>query len=247
MSPEQLAIVAAGLFFAAFVKGATGLGFSTSALPVLALAIGLKAAMPLVIVPSLISNSLVMIEAGHFRTTLSRFRWLYLASLPGLVLGLYLLDRVDGVAAGAVLGVVLALYGAFALASPELVVPRRLEAPLAPPTGFLAGFFNGLTGSQLMPILPYLMALRLEPDRFIQAINISFCLSSAVMAVGLAKIGLMTWHTLAISIAGLVPVFAGIKAGTALRRRLSVDAFRRLVLVVLIVLGAALVVRPVLG
>jgi hypothetical protein len=46
-------------------------------------------------------------------------------------------------------------------------MPARLEKPLAPVTGLATGIVNGLTGSQLMPVLPYLMALHLERERFV--------------------------------------------------------------------------------
>lgn len=66
MNFETILIIACAYLVAAFVKGATGLGFSTSALPILALGLGLKSAMPLVIIPSLVSNAIVMMQAGHF-------------------------------------------------------------------------------------------------------------------------------------------------------------------------------------
>src|SRR5215470_8123905 len=74
----QVLLVGLGFFIAGVVKGATGLGYSTSALPILTLAVGLHTAMPLVLFPSLASNLTVMVGAGHFRATLRRFRWLYL-------------------------------------------------------------------------------------------------------------------------------------------------------------------------
>ena len=82
MTPETLAIVGAIFFFAAFVKGITGLGFSTSALALLALTIGIKAALPLLIIPSLTSNAIVMVQTSHFREMLIRFT-------PGSVLSAF--------------------------------------------------------------------------------------------------------------------------------------------------------------
>ena len=54
--PNMLLSVAAVVFLAAFVKGVTGLGFSTTALPFLVLTIGLKETLPLLIIPSILSN-----------------------------------------------------------------------------------------------------------------------------------------------------------------------------------------------
>jgi hypothetical protein len=106
------------------------------------------------------------------------------------------------------------------------------------PAGFLTGLVNGVTGSQIMPVLPYLMALDLDKDRFVQAINISFTLSTVVMAIGLAGLGLLTGGAGVVSIAGVAVVFAGVTLGTRLRAVLSPEAFRRAVLGLLLVLGA---------
>ncbi len=242
-SPNELAIIAAAFFFAAFAKGTSGLGFSTTCLPFLVYAIGLKAALPLLIIPSLASNLIVMRDAGHFKETVSRFWPLFLLALPGVVLCLCLIDSVDGRLAAAVLGIVLGVYCLFALANPHLRLPAQLEKPLAPFVGFTTGTLNGLTGSQVMPVLPYLLALNLEPNRFVQAINCSFTLSSLVMAAGLAKLGLMTFETAAISACGLMLVWIGIKLGTRVRNLLSPEIFRVIILVFLMILGASLAVR----
>ena len=58
------------MFIAAFLKGITGLGFSTICLGMLANIIPLPVAIPMVIIPSLSSNVIVMVQAGHFRPTL---------------------------------------------------------------------------------------------------------------------------------------------------------------------------------
>ena len=246
MNPSDLAVIVAAYLIAALVKGTSGLGFSTTVLPLLTLAVGLKEAMPLVILPSLSSNLMVMRDAGHFRGTVARFWPLYLASLPGIAIGLAVLAWVDGRTAAAVLGAVLMAYSVFAFAQPALRLPSRLERPLGPPAGLLTGMVNGLTGSQVMPVLPYLLALHLEPNRFVQAINISFTVGSLAMIVGLSRIGLMTAEAALISMIGLVPVYFGLKAGTRLRRRMAPEVFRRVVLAVLLVLGAGLIARPFL-
>ncbi len=244
MAPETLAVIFLAFFFAAFVKGTTGLGFSTACLPILTMTIGLKATLPLLIIPSIVSNLIVMRDAGHFRATVRRFWPLFLAAVPGLILGLALLTWVDQLYAAAVLGLVLIVYGLFALANPRLALPQRLAAPLAVPTGLLTGTVNGLTGSQVMPVLPYLMALGLTPSHFVQAINCSFTLSSLVMAVGLSKIGLMTLETSLISAGGTLIVFLGVFLGSRVRRFLSPDQFRRAVLFLLVVLGCVLLIKP---
>ena len=247
MNFETILIIACAYLVAAFVKGVAGLGFSTSALPILALGLGLKSAMPLVIIPSLVSNAIVMMQAGHFGETVRRFWPMFLATIPGLLIGLAVLDLIDSLVAGAILGLVLIGYGAFTLFRPGQPLSESLGRKLAPVSGFLTGVVNGMTGSQVMPVLPFLLALQLDPKRFIQAINISFTLSSLVMAVGLAKLGLMTAETIWISLLGLIPVYVGTKIGGIVRQRMDADTFRKVVLLMLIAFGVVLVSKTALA
>ena len=245
MDPNLLAIACAAFFVAAFSKGITGMGFATTCLPILALTIGLEIALPLVLVPSVASNIIVQIEAGHFRESLRRFWPMLVAAMIGVVIGLALLTWMETRLAAAALGGVLIVYGLFALRTPNLTLPPHLEKPLGPVTGLLTGIVNGLTGSQLMPVLPYLMALRLDRERFVQAINCSFTLSSLVMAAGLSKIGLMNVETTLVSALGVVPVWIGLKLGSKVRQRLSPELFRKLVIYMLMVSGVLLLARAI--
>ncbi|MGB0631670.1 MAG: sulfite exporter TauE/SafE family protein [Alphaproteobacteria bacterium] len=239
------AIAGGAFFFAAFAKGITGMGFATTCLPIIALPLGLEFALPLVLVPSVASNIIVQIDAGHLRESLIRFWPMLVAAVIGVVIGLTLLTWLETRIAGGVLGAVLVIYGVFAVKTPDLTLPPRLEKPLGPPTGLATGIINGLTGSQLMPVLPYLMALHLDRERFVQAINCSFTVSSLVMAAGLSHIGLMNWENALISTLGIVPVWIGLKLGGNIRRRISAGQFRNMVIAMLMASGVLLIVRAI--
>ncbi len=241
----QVLGILATYMFAAVAKGVTGIGFSTTCLPILALLVGLKDALPLVILPSVCSNLVVMRQAGRFRETIGRFWPMLLALFPGLAMGLWTLSRIDGVQAGAVLGIILLLWCAFSFAKPDLRLPLRWQQPLAPVSGCLTGFVNGVTGSQVVPVVPFLMMQRLDRDLFIQAVNCSFTLSSFVMAFGLVQLGLFSTNDLVISALGVFLVFFGLQIGGGIRRQLSETKFRNAVLVMLSVMGLSLI-APVL-
>ncbi len=242
-SPTQIAIIFVVYLGAATAKGVTGLGFSTTCLPFLALTIGLKEALPLLIIPSISSNLMVQIGAGQLVPTLRRFWPMLLATLPGVGLGLWLLGSVDGGTAGAVLGLVLVGYCAFAYAKPDLLLPAHLERPLGPISGFLTGVVNGVTGSQVMPSMPYLMSLNLDRNLFVQAINCSFTLSSIVMMIGLSRLGLLPITAVWVSVLGIGCVLLGIRLGERIRDRLAPEQFRLAVLAMLTLLGLSLVAR----
>lgn len=241
MNVEIVLTTLVAYFIAAFLKGLTGLGFSTICLGMLAMFLDLKLAIPLVFLPSLASNVLVMIQAGHFVESIKRFWPLYLSALPGLIAGMLLLHSSQGPGPRAVLGAVMLSYGIWALMNERFTLDQRREKQLRIPVGMVSGFVNGTTGSQIMPIMPFLLSLKMDRDVFVQTMNCAFTFNTLVMMAGLGKLGMLSLPVLSVSFAGIVPVMAGIYFGGIIRRRVSEEVFRRGVLFLLIVMGINLI------
>ena len=240
LTAVEIITIFAAYLFAAAAKGVTGLGFSTTCLPILVFAIGLKDALPLVLIPSIFSNLVVMRQVGQFKSTILRFWPMLLATIPGLILGLWVLSEIDGYRAKIVFGLVLLTWCGFSFLKPDLRLRDGLEGRLAPVSGISTGFLNGLTGSQVMPAVPFLMSLHLGRSAFIQAANCSFTMSSLIMMAGLGHLGLFTGVDVVISTLGVVCVFIGVKFGTAIRERLSERAFRNIILTMLTMMSISL-------
>lgn len=231
---------------AAGIKGLTGVGFSTSCLSIMALRLDLKVAIPLVIFPSIVSNIGVMIQAGHFREALRRFWLFYLAAIPGLAIGLSILVVVNVGVAKALLGFILTAYAIWALSNKSFSLSTKWERILKSPAGFLTGFINGLTGSQVMPSLPYLLSLDIGRNLFVQAINISFTLSSLVMLVGMKYWGYLPVSTSLLAVGGIVPVLIALYFAGKLQSKLTGTSHRQLVLIFLLVTGSILMFKTLL-
>ena len=181
-----------------------------------------------------------------FLEAVLRFWPMLVATLPGLAVGLWVLTWIDGMLAGVVFGVVLLLWCAFSFAKPELHLAPKFERPLSPFSGFLTGIINGATDSQVMPVVPFMMSLKLGRDLFIQGINCSFTMSSLVMALGLAQLGFFSWEDILISSLGIALVFLGLRVGTTIRHLLSEKVFHNAILGMLTVMGISLIL-PILN
>src|SRR5262245_16141752 len=201
-------------------------------------------AMVLVVIPAMLSNVLVMFNTGHFRETLFRSWPLYTATLPGIVIGVGVLLWIDQRIATRALGILTILYAILALTRPSLALAAGLERSLQIPVGVLNGFFTGLTGSQMMPLLPYMLALQLDPDRLVPANNVAVMLASVFLGTALFASGLMTWPILALSVAAVVPALIGVQLGSQTRRHIPVSFFRIIILGLLVIMGFMLVARP---
>lgn len=239
---EAVALVAVALMLAGVLKGATGIGYSTCALPLLTAAVGLKAAIGLVLVPAMASNLALMWSAGHWRETINRFWPLYLAMLPGIAVGVALLAISDGRAATAALGAITVVYVAISLARLEPALGPRLESRLKLPVGLVNGVLTGLTGSQILPLVPYMLALKMEPERFVPAVNLAVTIASLVMMAGLAVNGLLPLELALLSLFGVVPAILGTSIGNQMRVLIPKDRFRTVVLVALGAMGVTLIV-----
>jgi uncharacterized membrane protein YfcA len=232
--------VLSALIFSAFVKGSLGLGFSTIGLAILANVIELKTAISIVILPSLIANIIVMIDAGNFRTSLNQFLWMFLMAMPGMAVGLLVLHQTDNSLSIYILAAVLILYGIWGLANHRFSIDRAWIPRLNPIVGFITGSVNGATGSQIVPIMPYLLSLNLSKDVLVQTINLSFTLSSLIMLGSLFFTGTLETESLVRYSLGIIPVALGVWLGNKVRKRIPEDLFKRLVMVLIIALGLLL-------
>ncbi len=90
----------------------------------------------------------------------------------------------------------------------------------------------------------YLQALRLEKDELVQALGLSFTISTVALALGLIAHGAFRVDQLGLSVLAIIPAFAGMWLGQKIRARISPQRFRQYFLLFLIALGAELAWRP---
>ena len=99
------------------------------------------------------------------------------------------------------------------------------------------------TGVFVIPAVPYLQALGLEKDEMVQALGLTFTVSTVALAAGLAGTSAFTLDLLAPSLLAVVVALVGMRLGQAVRARLSPAAFRLCFFAGLSALGAYLALR----
>lgn len=232
-----LIFVAAGM-----VKGAIGLGLPTVAMAFLTLTMPPADAATILVLPSFVTN--VWQLAGPQLARLLRRLWpMQLASGLATVAAAHWLGAVSSAGAVAGLGAALMLYAVTGLAPVRLELPTRLEPWLGPVVGAATGAVTAMTGVFVIPAVPYLQALRLSPDDLVQALGISFTVSTIALALSLVGEGQFGWPNAGASALALAAAFAGMMLGAALRARMAPTAFRRWFFIGLLLLGAHLLLR----
>lgn len=242
----QPALIAFSLFCAGWVKGIFGMGLPALLLGLLALMMPPVEAATLIVVPTLATNAWQFFTAPGRLAMSQRFATLLIGVASGTVLGVGFLTGSNTALVSLALGGVLILYALVGLLAPQLQVPPRAERPLSPLVGLLTGCINGATGVSVMPLVPYLNSIGLQRDALIQAMGLVFMIAMSSLAACLAWTGHFAVASAGASTLALLPVFAGMYAGQAIRARMHADAYRKWFFIGLVALGAYSGLRAVL-
>lgn len=244
LSSYFVGAIAAAFFLAGVVKGVTGMGLPTVAMGALGGLLSPVAAANLLILPSLVTNVWQLLAGPAFGPLMRRLWPMMLAIGIGTMFGTSLLAGGDTVVSTAMLGVALMIYAGYTLVAPPFSVSTSAERWLSVPVGLMTGVITGCTGVFVMPAVPYLQALGLDKEDLIQALGLSFTVSTLALAAGLMWRGAFACDNLLLSALAIMPALAGMWAGQLIRRVISPARFRRWFLIGLVLLGAELALRP---
>ena len=240
---STLTFVLAVFLLAGFTKGIIGLGLPTISMGLLAVVLSPVEAAALLILPSLVTNVWQMVDGPHLKSLLRRLWPLNLGVCLGTWLGAVFLSGLGGPYGALALGVALVLYAVTGLAALKFTVPQRSEGWLGPVTGAVTGAITAATGVFVIPAVPYLQAIGLAKDELVQALGLSFTVSTLALVVTLAGSTGLTTGLAWPSMAGVAVALVGMRLGQAVRARLSPQTFRLWFFAGLLALGAYLAAR----
>lgn len=234
----SLAFFVAATFAAAgFVKGVVGMGLPTVAMGILSLTMPPVTAAAILIVPSLVTNVWQLLTGPRLGVLLRRLATMQLMICIGTALSINVLIGTFSSTAGVVLGIILAIYGAYGLVAPQFTVPSRVQPLLAPVIGFSTGLITGATGVFVVPAVPYLSSIGLTKDDLVQALGLSFTVSTVALAMALALSGKYQTISVGTSILATLPALIGMFLGGLVRDKLNPIAFKRIFFAGLVLLG----------
>jgi len=225
------------IFLGSFTQSLTGFGVALVAMAILPSLLGLQVATPLVALSALVLESLLLYRYRKSFRVKAVWR-LMVASLAAIPFGAYVLRQLDERIALFVLGFVIAGYALYALVGfrlPELHHP--LWAWLA---GLFSGMLSGAYNTGGPPAVIYGNCRRWSPQEFRSNLSGFFIMNSLTVVSTHFLSGNVTHEVLRFFWWGLPAVAIGFLAGQSLDRWLKPELFRKLVLILLVVLGIRL-------
>lgn len=238
------ALVIALVFAAAgLVKGVIGLGLPTVAMGLLAIVLPPVEAAAILVLPSFLTNIWQTVAGPALGALLRRLWPMLLGVCLGTWAGAGLMTVMPLRLGTALLGAALALYALAGIAAWRWSVRPRQERPLAPIVGAMTGVITAATGVFVIPAVPFLQATGLEKDTLVQALGLSFTVSTLALAANLLGAGAFGATVAGSAVLASLAALAGMAAGQAVRARLSPERFRRWFFFGLLLLAAYLLAR----
>ncbi|HLW48027.1 MAG TPA: sulfite exporter TauE/SafE family protein [bacterium] len=247
MTPDlpHLLLISVVIAGAAAIKGAIGFGFPLIGVPLLSAIIGPRAAVPVMAVPTLLSNFILVSRGGV--SPASPHLILALAGLAvGTLAGAAMIKALDPRDLSVLVGAVTLGYVAATALRLSARVSETAGRRAAPVIGLAAGVMGGATGIFSPIMAAYLHLLRLAKRDFVFWITMMFFVSNIVQIASYAHLGLYAGPVLALALIGCVPMAIGTWSGMALQDRLDPRIFGRVVLVIVFLAAVNLLVRGLL-
>ncbi|RPI43900.1 MAG: sulfite exporter TauE/SafE family protein [Betaproteobacteria bacterium] len=240
--PATLALVGAILWFAFFVRGISGFGSATVAIPLLAHVTPLKLAVPLLLVLDF-AATLATLKIDRGLIEKREVRRLLPFAIVGVIAGATLLVRLPAAWLLGVLGALVVFYGVRTLLQPG--AGRPVSTLWAAPAGFTGGLLGGMFGSGAAT--PYMIYLtrRLHDRRRVRATFTGFAFFDyGFRLITFAIAGLLLDRTLGVLLLlGLPAMALGLYAGNLVHHRISNEKALRFIGVLLVLSGASLLAK----
>ncbi|HEY7219943.1 MAG TPA: sulfite exporter TauE/SafE family protein [Candidatus Binatia bacterium] len=236
-------IVGIALLIAAFVKGATGLGFPLIATPTVALLLDIRTAVTVLILPNLFMDSAQVMRDGFPYEIIRRFKALLVPTVVGVFLGTMALVKTPLWVLNLCLGAMVLIFVISNLLKFDFTVSSQQEKVFSPALGFLSGFLNGMTNAAGPTLAIYFYSLKLEKRTFVKSLATIFLTTKLTQLVAVSTWNLLNWQTLRLSALVILFTLAGFFAGIKAQDRINQKTFNRGLLVLLSLVGAILIAR----
>jgi uncharacterized membrane protein YfcA len=249
LPPAVFVFACAVTMLGGFVKGAVGFAMPLIMISGMGILIEPELVIAAIIIPIVLGNCLQVARAGLGPArvaTIEHWRYILVVCVMILVAAQFVRSIPEDTMF-IVLGVPVVGLCVIQLIGWRPQITPKWRRPFEWTAGMMAGTLGGLAGTWGPPTVLYLLALNTPRDRQMAVQGVIYGLGSLMLLLGHLQSGILnaeTWH---FSAALVVPGIIGMWLGFRLGDRFDQERFRRVTLWVLVIAGANLIRRGVMG
>ncbi|MHC4640714.1 MAG: sulfite exporter TauE/SafE family protein [Planctomycetota bacterium] len=238
------AIILPIIFVSTLTRSTVGFGDAMIAMPLLAMAVGINVATPLVGLIAVTISITILIKQWrnvHFKSV----SILIVSTLLGIPVGILLLKGVYDDAMKLILAIVIITFSLYKIFKPKLFTLANDK--FAPVFGFLSGILGGAYNTNGPPVVIFGSLRQWDPAKFRATLQGYFLPTGAMIALGHGVGGLWTQQVLVNYLTSLPVVLVAILLGGWLNAKIPKGKFDNCVYACLITIGIILLINTGVG
>jgi uncharacterized membrane protein YfcA len=241
-SVQTTLTIAFALLLASYVKGITAMGFPLIATPMVALALDIRTAVAILVLPNLLMDLTQAFRGGAPTVIFRRFAPLLLMAIFGVFAGTRALVVLPLWILNLILGLIVIVFVFTNVYRTKFQISTEAEKFLSPLVGFGTGFLNGMTNVAGPVLAIYLYALGLKKTDFVRSIASIFIVNKAAQLAALSTWNLLTLSKLQLSLFVCAFILGGFYLGVKTQDQMSQKVFNRAVTTLILLFGVMLIV-----
>ena len=227
-----------------FIKGALGVGTPLLTVPMMALVLPPQMAIAIMAIPVVVANLWQFAQSGRPREAVRRFWPAFVAILAGTWIGVNILVSIDDRALLIVVGVSVFVFAIMQGSRFRIQLPDSMVRPAGLLFGGASGLIGGISSFFGPMLITYLISIRgLDKDQFVGSISFLYVSAVVPWTAMLYFYGVLDGPVLLYSTFATIPVTLGLLLGQRIRRYISDERFRYLIIGILVVSAASMLWR----
>ena len=228
------------LFLAGYVQGVSGFGAILISLPLLSLLLDIKTVIPLTALAAQTITLMILVRLWN-HLDWKKVYPLVISSIPGILVGVYFLKKLNAGVIHGILGVILIAYSLYSLFIKTSV--NGIRDSWAYLFGFLGGCLGGAFSASGPPVIVFTSLSSWSKDQIKVTLQGYFILSGLFVISAHAFGGLTTVHVLRLFGVALPALLLGTYAGSIFYGKIPEKSYRKIMLILLAFLGILMVLR----
>lgn len=234
------ALIGIIVFLAGFTHGLSGFGSILLSLPLLAIFLDIKTVIPLVGLIGLCITIILFIQLWK-HLDWRKIYPLFVGALPGIPIGVFFLKKLDQAIIQWILGIILVTYSLYSLFF--LSTNKGIREGWAYLFGFFTGCLGGALGAPGPPAIVYTSLQNWSKDKIKVTLQGIFLVAFSGVVLFHAVSGITTAAVFRFFLVSLPLLFLGTYAGSLFYGRIREEYYKRIVLVLLALLGVLMIYR----